>query len=59
MPDILIVAEPQGEEALEAVAPGLKEPPLLKSPLELLDLLDKAAPLSQRTGIEEVIVICS
>ena len=57
--DIPIIAEPQGEEALEAVAPGLKEPPLLKGPLKLLDLLDKAAPLSQRTGVKGVIVIRS
>jgi hypothetical protein len=43
VPDILIIAEPQGEEALKVVAPGLKEPPLLKDPLKLPDLLDKAA----------------
>jgi hypothetical protein len=59
VPDIPIVAEPRGEEALEAAAPGLKEPPLLKGPLELPDLLDKATPPSQRTGVEEVIVIRS
>jgi hypothetical protein len=41
VPDIPIVVEPRGKEALEAVAPGLKEPPLLKDPLELPDLLDK------------------
>ena len=51
--DILIIAEPRGEEALEAAAPGLKEPPLLKGPLKLLDLLNKAALLSQRTGIKK------
>jgi hypothetical protein len=59
VPDIPIIAEPQGEEALEVAAPGLKEPPLLKGPLELLDLLDKATLPSQRTGVKEVIVIRS
>jgi hypothetical protein len=59
VPDIPIVAEPQGEEALETAAPGLKEPPLLKGLLKLPDLLDKATPPSQRTGVEEVIVIRS
>jgi hypothetical protein len=43
VPDIPIIVEPQGEKALEAVAPSLKEPPLLKDPLELPDLLNKAA----------------
>ena len=59
VPDIPIVAEPRGEEALKAAAPGLKEPPLLKDPLELPDLLDKAALPSQRAGVKEVIVIRS
>jgi hypothetical protein len=59
VPDIPIVAEPRGKEALEAAAPGLKEPPLLKDPLELPDLLDKPVLPSQRAGVEEVIVIRS
>jgi hypothetical protein len=41
--DILIIVEPQGEEALKVAAPSLKEPPLLKDPLKLPDLLNKAA----------------
>jgi hypothetical protein len=59
VPDIPIIAEPRGEEALEVAAPGLKELPLLKGPLKLPDLLDKATLPSQRTGVEEVIVIRS
>ena len=50
---IPIIAEPRGEKALEVAAPGLKEPPLLKGPLELPDLLDKASPLSQRTRVKK------
>jgi hypothetical protein len=57
--DIPIIVEPRGKEALEAVALSLKEPPLLKDPLKLPDLLNKPTLPSQRAGVKEVIVIRS